>query len=121
MADRLLRKVKAGSASLSAVGDSFLSQLAGRAFASSPSDQIRIGACSTLLMLAYAEQSARLRAKQGGGIHPSLYAAFANWANARGVEAFQIASGEPVSVPAPIAVDLDALGQATIEKRGPLI
>ena len=122
IADRLMRRARDGKASLTPAGDSFLSELAGRAIASRPSDQVRIGACSTLIMLAYAEQSCRLRARQSDTpVHSDLYATFLNWANPRGAEAFQIVTGESVTLPGPAAVNLDALGAIAIEKRGPAV
>lgn len=122
IADRLMRRAREGRASIVASGDSFVSEMAGRALASNPQGQIAMGACSTLVMLAYAEQSARLRAIQGGtALHQDLASAFTNWCNAAAVEGFQLVTGEGVTLPGSARVDLDALGAAVIEGKGPAI
>lgn len=120
MADRLMRRAREGKASLEAAGDSFISELAGRALSHSPNDQVRIGACSDLVMLAYAEQSARLRAHRLGATGNALHALFSVWANARAAEAFQIATEESVTLPTPAAVAIDDLAELVYEKGGPL-
>lgn len=120
LADRLRRRGEAGHCSLVAAGDSFISELTGRAMRTAPADQIRVAALSDLLMLGYAEQSARLRSAQNGGVQRELHACFANWANMEAVKAFSRVTGEsPGLLPAPEAVDLDALGAAVIANGGP--
>lgn len=119
IADRLMKRAREGKASLVAVGDSFLSNLAGEAIATAPKDQIRLGACSTLILLTYAEQSARLRAsKHPTELNTALYSIFVNWANAKGAEAFQTVMGKSVTLPAPEPVDIDMTGFTVIEHRG---
>jgi alkylation response protein AidB-like acyl-CoA dehydrogenase len=120
MADRLRRRAKEGRASLQSVSDSFISQLAGNAMARNPENQIEQGALSDLVMLSYAEQSARLRAKQTGGMNQSLYACFLPWANARAAEAYQTLSGEAVELPAVEAPAWQEIAQAVYAKKGPL-
>lgn len=121
LADRLRKRAEAGQCSLQPSGDSFISELLARALPTSPKDQIRIGALSDLLMLEYAEQSARLRAKQVGGIYGDLAACFRNWANVEALRAFSRVTGDsPGSLPGPDPVDLDSLGAAVIGKGGPL-
>lgn len=120
MADRLLRKVNDGTASLTPAGDSYVSELAGRALAKAPKDQIRIGASSDLLMLSYAEQSARLRANQVGGIAALAYALFSNWVNVRAAEAFAIVTDQSVSLPQPKHVEWDTLAEAAYDRKGPI-
>lgn len=110
LADRLMRRARDGKASMDSVGDSFISELAGRAIKTEPSDQIRLGALSDLLMLQYAEQSARLRAGQTGGRNIELYMSAHNWLNQQAAAAYQTVTGEAVSLPKPLAVDMDALG-----------
>ncbi len=110
LADRLMRRARDGKASLQSSNDSFISELAGRAIKTEPSDQIRLGALSDLLMFQYAEQSARLRAAQTGGKNAELYKSAHNWLNQKAAAAYQTITGEAVSLPKPIPVDLDALG-----------
>lgn len=120
LADRLIRRARDGRASTSAIGDSFISELAGKAFRESPENQVVTGALSDLLILDYAEQSARLRSRQVGGITQSLYGIFLNWANAKAALAFQTATGEAVSLPAPACAHIDEVATAVYEKKGPL-
>ena len=121
LADRLLKRAQAGHCELRASGDSYISELVGRALTVSPTDQIRVGALSDLIMLAYVEQSSRLRADSNGGIQHDLHACFLNWANVEATRAFTRVTGEsPGALPAPAKVDLDALGAAVIAKGGPL-
>lgn len=120
LADRLIRRSNEGRASLKAAGDSFISELAGKAFESAPSDQTELAALSDLMILAYGEQSARLRANKVGGIAKELYAIYQNWANAQAAIAFQQIESAPVSLPAPVPADADAVAEAVYEKKGPL-
>jgi hypothetical protein len=116
MADRLMRR----TASHSAAGDSYASELAGKAIATTPSHQIPIGASSDLLTLSYAEQSARLRASQVGGIASEAYALLSNWIDVRAAEAYAIATGDAISLPQPKRVEWEALASAAYDRRGPL-
>lgn len=121
LADRLMRKFKAGQASGIGAGDSFIGQLAADALKVEPSDQIRVGALSDMLMLTYAEQSSGIRAKQSGGVAESLHAIFLNEANLLAARAFQTVTGNAVSVPAPVAVDLEAVAGEVLDRKGPLL
>ena len=120
IAERLARRVKDGRVSGVAVGDSFLSELAGKALSISPKDQIGIGAVSDLLLLSYAEQSARLRAQQVGGIASELYNAVRPILNAKGAEAYQLLTEDSITLPGSVRVDLGALAQAVYAKKGPI-
>lgn len=131
LADRLVRKAAEGTASLTAVGDSFVSELAGRAYTHalhrhSPKQGLRgihqvvVGALSDLTMLAYVEQSARLRARQNGGIHEVLFALLSRWINGEAARAYQAVTGEAVTMPAHAAGSIDEVVEAVLEKRGPL-
>jgi alkylation response protein AidB-like acyl-CoA dehydrogenase len=128
LADRLVRRSAEGRASLSAAGDSFVSDLAGRAFARfEPSerglrdvDQIAVGSLSDLAMLAYLEQSSRLRAAQVGGLAPDLHRLALRWINAQAAQAYQWLTGEAVALPACEPSDVDALAEAVLRKRAPL-
>ena len=120
IADRLARRIKEGRVGGQAVADSFISELAADAMASGASDQIRIGAVSDLLILAYAEQSARIRANQVGGDKNTLYACFLPWANAKAAEAYQIATGKSVTLPEAPQVNWSGIAERVYQKRGPL-
>jgi alkylation response protein AidB-like acyl-CoA dehydrogenase len=118
LADRLVRRL--GEAPRPA-GDSFISELAGAAFGRfDKGDQARVGSLSDLALLAYAEQSARLRARQEGGVALEAAKWFQNWAEVRAAEAFRHAEGTEVRLPAPQKVDEDALARALLESRSPL-
>ncbi len=117
LSDWLRRK----GVSLAAAGDSWISELAGIALAQEANNQIKTGAQSDLVMLAYAEQSARLRARQVGGVYEDLYKAFLNLANVEAAQAFGLVTGFSAgSLPAPEAVDLEALAGEVLRKGGPL-
>jgi hypothetical protein len=121
LADRLRRRANEGHCSLESSNDSFISELAGKAMKAEPKDQIRVGALSDLLMLTYAEQSARLRADQVGGTAQDLYACFVNWANHEAARAYATVTGESAgSIPAPMTVDMEGLGGVVLDKGGPL-
>jgi alkylation response protein AidB-like acyl-CoA dehydrogenase len=120
LADRLLKRAKDGRASLETSGDSFISELTGKAIQAAPQGQIGTGALSDLIMLTYAEQSARLRARQSGGVYRSLYELFANWANLEAARAYGVATGLGVEIPEPFAVDYEAVSDAVYERKGPL-
>jgi len=121
IADRLMRRVKEGRVSGIAIGDSFLSELAGKAIELAPRDQIGIGALSDVLLLTYAEQSARLRAQQVGGSAPMLYQAILPWLNLRGAEAFQTLSGESVVLPSAGRPEFEAISQLVYTRKGPAL
>ena len=119
LADRLKRKVDEGKASLTGCG-SFVSDLTARAFKAFEKDQVIVGALSDLVLLTYAEQSARLRAAKVGGIAQSAYERFTNWANCEAALAYQTVLGESVTVPAPHKGHVDDLADAILAKRAPL-
>jgi hypothetical protein len=120
IAERLIRRAREGKASLEAARDSFISELAGQVLAGGIEGQVQTGAASDLIILSYAEQSARLRAKRLGGIHEELYRCFLGWANAQAVNAYQIATGSAVSVPAIAKADWEGIAEAVYDRQGPL-
>lgn len=120
LGDRLRRRAAEGRLSLVAAGDSFISELAGKVFAVDRLDQVFLGALSDIALLTYAEQSARLRAKQRGGIFQLAYENFANWANMLAAETYRVATGEGVALPAPHPYHIDELAQAVLQKQAPL-
>ncbi len=120
LADRLVRRANEGKCSLQASGDSFINDLTGRAYAKFSKDQVVLGALSDLTILAYAEQSARLRATRTGGLGQAAYERFCNWANPRAAAAYQKVVGEAVTLPAPFAAHTDSLAEALLAKDRPL-
>jgi len=120
LADRLKRKSDAGEISLAGAGDSFVGELAAKAFTKFEKDQVVIGALSDLAILTYAEQSARLRAKKIGGVAQSAFERFRNWANVQAALAFQVATGESVTIPNPNSGHIDELAEALMAKRSPI-
>jgi alkylation response protein AidB-like acyl-CoA dehydrogenase len=120
ISDRFRRRVKEGRVSGEFVEDSFIAELAKRALACDPMDQAVAGAQSDLLILAYAEQSVRLRARRLGGIARPLHKLFVAWANPRAAEAYQLISGEPVGLPALPTAGFAEVASAVYAKRGPL-
>lgn len=132
LADRFVRRVAEGRASLESAGDSFVSELAGAAFAAFAEvhglegwgkkvSQIHLGALSDLAMLSYVEQSSRLRAKQVGGLAEAMHGHFEAWVNLRAAQAYQTALGVSVVLPEPHKVDLDEIAEAVLAQRTPFI
>ncbi|MFY9233337.1 MAG: acyl-CoA dehydrogenase family protein [Fimbriimonadaceae bacterium] len=115
IADRMLKRSTG-----QALADGFISELAVKAMAIQPDDQIRVGALSDLLMLTYAEQSARLRANRIGGHADALYRIFLNWANGEAARRYQLMASREVTIPAPINLGVGDIAAAVIESRGPL-
>lgn len=113
IAGRLARKVHGA-----AVGDSFISELGGRVVGKEYKEQIEIGAVSDLVLLAYAEQSARLRAAQTGGVNTLLAQVATPWLNARAAEAYQTLTGESVALPATGPVPFTEVAASVFAKGG---
>ena len=118
LASRLVKRIEDGSLPATAAGDSYLSELVGRGLAYNPSTQVELGALSDLVTLAYAEQSARLRARQVGGPAGALYAAALPWLNQHGAAAFQTLTGESVALPALPKVEWDSLAELILQRQG---
>lgn len=96
---RILQQIGKKGAGLITSGDSFISELIGNAYPKLSSDQIFYSAFADLLILNYAEQSARIRADQTEEIEKKLYATFCMWANIRAAEAYQALTGASVNLP----------------------
>ena len=86
IADRVARKLKSGELRPESAGDSVISGLLDRALALPIDGQIAQGAFADLVILTYAEQSARLRSQREG--RPELYEGALKWANAQASWAF---------------------------------
>lgn len=117
--DRMQRRIKEGRVAAGGSTDSFIAELAGRALAVGPKDQIPLAGLSDLLMLQYAEQSARLRAARHGGLHRALYELFLDWANPEAARCFQSVVGEAVSLPAATGRGVDEVVEAVLAARLP--
>lgn len=120
LADRLKRKSDEGKTSLEGSNDSFVSELTTKAYKMFDKNQVTIGALSDLALLNYAEQSARLRGAQAGGIAQAAYERFANWVNLEAAKAYQTVTGEAVTVPKPFNGHVEALSDAVLSRRGPV-
>lgn len=127
IAERLARRIREGRAKVESAGDSWISELAGKAMTEyleaawpAPVAQISTGAMSDLILLAYAEQSARLRAERLGGMAKGLYRCFLTWAEPRAAEAYRLVTGRGIAIPDPEARDCVALSDAVYTRGGPL-
>jgi alkylation response protein AidB-like acyl-CoA dehydrogenase len=118
-AGRVLRRASAGRLDGLLI-DSFVAELCAKVISKNPGNQVAQGALADLLMLTYAEQSVRLRSAAVSGIASELDRCFLGWANARAAEAFQIATGESVSMPAAPLPDTAALAEAVAAANGPI-
>jgi len=92
ISDRFRRRVQAGLATLG-TGDSFVAECAVEGLKIDRTDQEALGAQSDLLILAYAEQSVRLRDARE---HDATLIPFFN---ARAAEALQSLTGAPIMLP----------------------
>jgi alkylation response protein AidB-like acyl-CoA dehydrogenase len=115
IADRFLKRVADGRVSAAAFGGSFVGELASRAISKMSTDQVSVGAVSDLLLLTYAEQSARIRASQNPGWNESLYGVFAPWCEARAAELYREVTGQEICLGARASANLDAVGERAIE------
>lgn len=96
IADRYHRRVKEGRIPPAQEAGNFIADLAARALRSAPQGQIQTAAQSDLLILAYAEQSLRLRTEssEAGNLpHPECAA---NFLELSAVGAYQRATGTPL-------------------------
>lgn len=118
IADRFRRKIRDGKISDGSSRDSFIADLADQATKIEFSDQVSMGAFSNLIIYAYAEQSARLRAKRLGGLAQTAFAIAEGWLNARAAEAFQTLTGQTVTLPNRPRIDVSALAQYVYTRKG---
>jgi alkylation response protein AidB-like acyl-CoA dehydrogenase len=119
LADRFQRKLKAGQISVSR-GNTFIEELATEGIQRELDSQVEIGAASDLLLIAYAEQSARYRAERLGGTALTLMNAMQPAMNAKVAEAWQTLTGEAVTLPESDKADFAALAEAVHANNGPL-
>lgn len=121
MADRVKRKIKEGRLLDTTPGDSFVLELLAQSLREGTPSQIEVGALSDLVMLAYAEQSARLRAQQVGGDAHLLYEAALPWLNVKAAEAYQTLSGGQVHLPSVKKPDIETIAEKVYAKGGPVL
>ena len=119
LADRFQRKLKAGQIHVDG-GSTFIEDLACRAIERTLDGQIEIGAASDLLIYAYAEQSAWFRATKLGEIAVTLMETMQPALNAKAAEAWQLLTGEAVTLPSPEKSDFAKLAEAVHANNGPL-
>jgi alkylation response protein AidB-like acyl-CoA dehydrogenase len=119
-AGRALRRAGEGRLGGEPLRDGFLSELTAKLLARQPTDQIGQAALADLMMLSYAEQSARLRSAKRGGIADELYRFFSAWANCRAAESFQAATGEALSLPRIDIPDIAAIADAVYAASSPI-
>lgn len=103
----------------SRTADHWTARLAGQAFVSMGTDQIRQGAAADLLMLHFAIQSARARGDRLGGAAALAADVFESWSGGAGFGAALKAGVSPEGITAS-AANWDALAEAVIAKGGPL-
>lgn len=120
ISDRLLRRILEGRAEVHSSGESFIGDLAAVAIRKGYQNQWDQGALSDLIILTYAEQSARKRAQQNGALHSMLYDNFINWAKIRAAEKYGQITGESVTLPEPRPSHIEEISSAIYQKLGPL-
>jgi alkylation response protein AidB-like acyl-CoA dehydrogenase len=119
LADRFQRKLKAGMVWVDKpVG--FIQELAAKAAQLPYVTQIETGAASDLLLLAYAEQSALIRAHRLGDQALKILSLAQQDLNARAAAAWQTLTGEAVTLLACEKVDYEALAQLVHDSKGPV-
>lgn len=127
--DRLAKRLAELGEGFGGSGDGFVAELAGRALASvtgrygaetlaKDAPQVVVGALADLAILSYAEQSARLRAARHGALGIELHRLYATWANAQAAAAYQVATGESVTLPPANYDAVDRIAEAVLEKSG---
>jgi alkylation response protein AidB-like acyl-CoA dehydrogenase len=119
IADRVFKRMKEGKVASRVERESFVSELASEALASTPKGQIEIGAASDLILLTYAEQSVRLRARQVGGVGELLYGCAVSVLNIKAAEAYQTLTGASVALPAVAKTSWGDLSDAVYTGRLP--
>ena len=119
LADRFQRKLKAAQIVVGA-GKTFIEELACMAIQRELNGQVEIGATSDLLLLAYAEQSARARAERLGGTALALMDAMQSPLNVKAAEAWQTLTSDAITVPQSTKADFATLAEAVHANNGPL-
>lgn len=118
LADRFQRKLKAGTIP-PLEADSWIAGLAIKALGLNLGDQISTGAASDLILLAYTEQSSRLRAARLGAEGEMLHNAALPYLHLKAAEAWQILVDEEVTLPRVPKVDHAAIAELVHHHNGP--
>lgn len=117
--DRFIRRVQEERAAIPAQGETFISELAVKALRLyDKENQIKAGAVSDLLMLAFTEQTASLRAAKIGGTAESAFKVWMAEAQFRAAQAWQVLTGEFSHVPGVQNGLEDDLAEAVIHSKG---
>lgn len=119
--DRFIRRVQDGRASLPAQGETFISDLAVKALRLyDRENQIKAGAVSDLMMLAFTEQTASLRAQKVGGAAKAAFGVWLAEAQFKAALAWQALTGEFSHVPGVQNGLEDEVAEAAIHCKGVL-
>jgi hypothetical protein len=121
IADRLSRRIREGRISSIASEESYISGLLKQALKREVQSQVEAAAISDLVILTYAEQSARLRASAYPGQLNPLYEWILPWLNLKGAQAFQTLSGDPVTLPSPPKVSFSEIAERVYQTKAPLV
>lgn len=120
ISSRLMKMHQSGKITITTSGDSFISELLGRAFQKYSDNQIVIGHLSDLALLNFVEQSARKRGERFGGIKQAAAERFTNWAQIQAAGIYSSLTGESVSIPAPHSDRTEELAAAIYQKNQPI-
>lgn len=121
IADRFVRRIQEGRAALPDAGDGFIQDLAVKAVGLfDKTDQIKAAAVSDLLILAFTEQTTRIRAANIGGVAQSAYQLWLNEAQIKAAYQWQVLTGESILMPASVQGLEDSVAQAAFDKKGVL-
>ena len=121
IADRFLKRIKEGRASAFVADESYHSGVGAGGAKGAPSGQVQTAALSDLLLLAYAEQSARLRCSSGLSTASSLYDSIIPYLNSQAARAYQVLTGKAITLPAASKFDLFGISDLVYAKRSPLL
>lgn len=121
MASRVKRKMDQGLVSNDVCANSYIGDLVHKAFNVYSEDQHVLGSISNLMMLAYAEQSARLRAEKIGGITVAAHNRFKGYAESAAAGIYADLMDEPVTIPAPGNRYTDDLAEYILRRRKPIL
>lgn len=127
--DRLAKRLAELGQGFGGPNDGFIAELAGHAMVHATerygaetlaknAPQVLVGALADLAILAYAEQSSRIRAQRHGGLAIELHGLYATWANAQAAAAYQVATGEGVALPAAGYSAVDTIADAVLDRGG---
>jgi alkylation response protein AidB-like acyl-CoA dehydrogenase len=121
IADRLSKKIKEGKIEATVRQDSFIAELLLKALKHPPEGQVQAGALSDLIILHFADQSAKLRAKRQGDA-ATLLSRFAEpLLNLKAAEAYGKIGDEPICLPASTRTDPSEIADLVYANNSPLL